>query len=151
IRLGEHGFALVVAPGGELIAHGDPDKKALIARSRNLSNHPLVQAARAAGGPTPVWSEYTDDGIRKLGVGTRLTSLGWPVIVEQPAAEAYASATRLRAQLVIAISVALLVMVAAGYGFGRSFIRPIHTLQRGTQAVAAGELEARVDIQTGDE
>ena len=33
-------------PNGELIAHGDPDKKALVAQPRNMSGHPLVAAAR---------------------------------------------------------------------------------------------------------
>src|ERR1019366_2574708 len=36
IRIGEHGYAMVVAPGGALVAHGDPDKKALVAQSRNM-------------------------------------------------------------------------------------------------------------------
>ena len=40
IRIGEHGFALVVAPDGALIAHGDPDKKALVAQARNMSGSP---------------------------------------------------------------------------------------------------------------
>ena len=47
IRIGDHGFAMVVAPGGELIAHGDPDKKALVAQTRNMSGHQLFAAARA--------------------------------------------------------------------------------------------------------
>jgi len=151
IRIGDHGFALVVGPGGELVAHGDPDKKALIAQSRNLSDHPLVRAVRTAAAGRPVSSEYTDDGVRKLGVATPIASLGWTVIVEQPTAEAYASAARLRTQLVVAISLALLVMVSAGYVFGRSFISPILTLKRGTHAVASGQLDARVNIRTGDE
>src|SRR5438128_5071920 len=33
IRIGAHGYALVVAPNGELVAHGDPDKKALVAQA----------------------------------------------------------------------------------------------------------------------
>ena len=41
IRIGDHGFALVVAPGGELIAHGDPDKKALVAKMRTMTGHEL--------------------------------------------------------------------------------------------------------------
>ena len=51
----------------------------------------------------------------------------------------------------MAILLALLVMVSIGYVFGRSFISPILTLQRATQTVAAGQLDARVDIRTGDE
>ena len=96
-------------------------------------------------------SEYTDGGVQKLGVATGVPSLGWTVIVEQPTAEAYANATQLQRQLFVAISVALLVMISAGFIFGRSFISPILTLQRATQAVAAGQLDSRVNIRTGDE
>ena len=92
-----------------------------------------------------------DAGVWKLGVATGVPSLGWTVIVEQPTAEAYANARQLERQLVVAISVALLAMVSVGLWFGRSFISPIRTLQRATQAVASGQLDARVDIRTGDE
>jgi signal transduction histidine kinase len=152
IRIGEHGFAMVIAPGGQLIAHGDSDKKALIAAGYNMSTHPLVAAERAGSGSAPVSLEYLDDRQRELGVATRIPELNWTVMVEQPTSEAYASATKLTEQLVVAISMALLVMIAIGYLFGgRSFIIPILALKRATQAVAAGQLDARVDIRTGDE
>ncbi len=152
IRIGEHGFALVVAPNGDLLAHGDPDKKALVARSRNMAGHRLVQALRASQRNAPVADEYVDeDGRRQLGVAARIAPLGWSVIVEQPTSEAYAAATELRSQLIVAISVALLGMIAVGYFSGRQFLTPIHALQRGTHAVAAGQLDARVEIRTGDE
>src|SRR4029077_12138722 len=54
IRIGDNGFALVVAPGGELIAHGDPDKKALVAQTRNMSGHQLFAAARTRSDTTPL-------------------------------------------------------------------------------------------------
>jgi signal transduction histidine kinase len=153
IRIGDHGYALVIAPGGELIAHGDPDKKALVAKTMNMASHPLMAAARAATADgMPVSREYVDgNGQAALGVAARITQLGWTVIVEQPTNEAYASATVLQRQLVVAISIALLVMISVGYLFGRSFINPILALKRGTQAVADGQLDTRVDIRTGDE
>jgi signal transduction histidine kinase len=152
IRIGESGYAMVIAPDGSLIAHGDPDKKALVAQTTNMSDHPLVPAARAARDDQPVSLEYVDrDKRRNLGVAARIASLGWTVIVEQPTRDAYASATQLSRQLVVAISIALLGMISVGYLFGRSFINPILTLKRGTQQVAAGQLETRVDIRTGDE
>ncbi len=116
-----------------------------------MSGHPLMAALRTAGGDGPVSIEYTDEGDRKLGVAARMAPLGWTMIVEQPTSEADANATVLQRQLVIAISVVLLLMILAGYLFGRQFITPILTLQRGTQALAAGHLEERVDIRTGDE
>ena len=152
IRIGDHGFALVIAPGGELIAHGDPDKKALVAQTRNMSGHQLFAAARARADAAPVSQEYRDeDGRNQLGVAARIAQLGWTVIVEQPTREAYANATVLQRQLVVSISIALLGMITVGYLFGRSFINPILALQRGTHDIAAGQLEARVSIRRDDE
>ena len=150
IRIGEHGYAMVIAPGGELIAHGDPDKKALVAQARTMTAHPLVAAINARS-DQPASLEYTDDGRSNLGVATKIPSLGWTVAVEQPTSEAYANATQLERQLRIAILAALLVMVGVGYLFGRSFINPILELKRATHDVAAGRLSTRVDITTGDE
>ena len=72
-------------------------------------------------------------------------------MVEQPTSEAYASARRLQRRLFIAIAAALSAMVVVGLVFGRRFIAPIFTLQRATQAVAAGDLETRVHIRGGNE
>jgi signal transduction histidine kinase len=153
IKIGEHGYALVVASNGELVAHGDPDRKAMVAQARNMSAHPLVAALRSAGNQkSPISSEYVgEDGEKELGVAAAMTPLGWTLIVEQPTREAYANAGVLRRQLLITISIALLAMISIGYLFGRQFIRPILTLKRGTQALAAGQLDTRVDINTGDE
>src|SRR6185295_286030 len=152
IKIGPHGYALVLAGNGELIAHGNPDRKALVAQAKNMSDHPLIAALRATSGDAPVSVEYTgEDGETELGVAARMPALGWTMIVEQPTREADANATVLQRQLVIAISVVLLAMISIGYLFGRQFITPILTLQRGTQALAAGQLEARVDIKSVDE
>ena len=152
IRIGEHGFAMVIAPGGELVAHGDPDRKALVAKTRNMSGHQLFAAARARQDAAPVSQEYIDeDGRSQLGVAARIPQLGWTVIVEQPTREAYANATVLQRQLVVSISIALLGMITVGYLFGRSLINPILALQRGTHDIAAGQLDARVDIRRDDE
>jgi len=153
IRIGDHGFAMVVAPNGELIAHGDPDKKTLVAKALNVSDNPLVQQVRAEHDHQPVSREYVDqqDGRRQLAVATAIAPLGWTVIVEQPTSEAYAAAAQLQKQLIVAILLGLLVMISIGYLFGRSFITPILALKRGTQAVASGQLETRVIIDTADE
>ena len=152
IRIGDHGFAMVIAPGGQLVAHGDPDKKALVAQTRTMNGHPLFAAARTRQDAAPVSQEYMDeDGRSQLGVAARIAQLGWTVVVEQPTREAYANATVLQRQLVVSISIALLGMITVGYLFGRSFINPILALQRGTHDIAAGQLDARVDIRRDDE
>jgi signal transduction histidine kinase len=153
IRIGEHGFAMVVAPGGELVAHGDPDKKTLVAQTRNMSGHQLFASARAReDSSTPLSQEYFDeDGRRQLGVAARIPQLGWTVIVEQPTREAYANATVLQRQLVVSILAALVGMIVVGYLLGRTFINPILELKRATHDVAAGQLDTRVVIRSHDE
>lgn len=148
IRIGEHGFALVVSPQATLIAHGDPDSKAQVAQARNMSGHPLV-SLRPGG---PAWLEYTDEaGRRQLAVAARVEAVDWTVIVEQPTTEAYANARALQWQLAIAAASALLVMVGVGLVFGRRFIAPILSLQRATRAVADGRLDTRVEPGGADE
>jgi signal transduction histidine kinase len=96
--------------------------------------------------------EYVDeDGRTDLGAAARIVPLGWTVVVEQPTREAYANAAELQGQLVVAISMALLVMVVVGYLFGRTLINPILVLKRATHSLAAGQLDARVDIRSRDE
>jgi signal transduction histidine kinase len=157
IRVGQQGFALVVAEGGQLIAHGDPDQKARIASGENLADHALVRAA-AAGRSTAstddtdsrqsdlVLETEDDNGRGVLAAAAAVPSLNWTVIVEQPTSEAFALFDRLETQLVFVILGALVLTVAFGYYWGRSFIRPILALTRGTEAIAAGHLEERVAI-----
>jgi signal transduction histidine kinase len=148
IRIGAHGYALVVAPDGTLVAHGNPDRKALVAQATNMSDHPLV----ASHSSDTLWSEYRDaDGREQLAVSAVIDALNWTVIVEQPTEEAYANATRLRRQLEVAAGAALLAMIVVGLVFGRRFIAPIFKLQRGTQAISEGHLDTRVDIRSADE
>ncbi len=100
----------------------------------------------------PPWTEFADDDRpTRLAVASRIPTLLWTVIVEQPTSEAYATATALGQQLRVAIALALLVMVGVGLFFGRQFIAPIFTLKAATQAVAEGHLDTRVAIATGDE
>jgi signal transduction histidine kinase len=151
IRISEHGYALVVAPDGHLVAHGDPDKKALVAKTSNLTGNPLLAELRAKPGGVAS-SEYDDgDGRRVLGVAATIPTLGWAVIVEQPTREAYATTMELQRQLIFTIGAALLLMIIAGYVLGRAFIDPVFALKRATRDVAAGQLETRVRITTDDE
>jgi signal transduction histidine kinase len=152
LRIGEHGYALLLDERGRLIAHGDPNEKGRIARGEDVLDHPL--ARRAIGQPTQVASslEYSDGrGRRLLAVAAPLPSLSWTLIVEQPTREAYALALRLERLLLAAIGLAMLITVSAGYWWGRSLITPIAALVRGTRDLADGKLDTRVTITRADE
>ena len=163
IRVSQEGFALVVANGGQLIAHGDPDQKPRVAAAENLSAHELVtkvaalrsrghlDIGQASSLESLVIEHLDDDGRRVLAVAAPVASPQWTVIVEQPVSEAFALSNQLVRQLVVVITVALLLTVALGSYWGRAFIRPIMALIRGTEAIASGRLEERVAIGGTDE
>ena len=150
IRVGNTGYALVVTDDGVLLAHGDTS---LVARGETLNGHPVVAALRTttANDTTPVAREYETHGAKVLGVGARLSSLGWTVVVEQSTHEAFAIPTSLQRLLIVSITIALVAMLVAGALWGRRFIQPILRLTRGTRELAAGRLDTRVAVETSDE
>ena len=149
IRIGADGFALVVAADGTLIAHGDPDQKALVAQSAR-SEPRAASAAGSGAGLAPV------RGLRRprqmLAVAAPHPPLGWTVIVEQPTREAYATAARLQRQLVVAIGAG-----AARHDRGRPGLRPpVHRADLRAAARHAGASRRATSkrashIDTGDE
>ena len=151
IRVGNTGYASVVTSEGQLLAHGDPGQKSRVARGDKMADHPLIQLLNNRKTDQIASAEYSDNRGPVLGVASKIPSLGWTVIVEQPQREAFAIPFALQRQLEIAIALALLAMMAVGYFWGRSFINPILALTRGTRALAAGRLDERVVVATTDE
>ncbi len=135
IRVGASGYAMVVSPRGDLLAHGNPEERTKVARGESLASDPVVAALRSAEPGTPeVLERLGPGGEPMLAVGVRVPDLDWMVIVEQPTREAFAAARRHERDLIAAISLALLVMLLAGLVWGRSLIQPIGELIRGTEA-----------------
>jgi signal transduction histidine kinase len=153
IRVGKEGFALLVAED-RLIAHGNPDKKPLVALGGADAVKTPAQhfAARVRAQAKDDQGNYNEpDGRQMLAAGALVPNLPWVVIVEQPTDEAFELATRLQSQLLVAIGLALLGTVILGWFWGRSFITRIFALTRATQALADGRMDERVTVAGRDE
>src|SRR5207237_10052810 len=118
IRVGERGYASVVTTEGQLLAHGDPDQKSRVARGDKMLKHPLIRLLSQKKDDQIASAEYADVRGPVLGVASKIPSLGWTVIVEQPQAEAFSIPFSLQRQLEIAIALALLAMLVVGYFWG---------------------------------
>jgi signal transduction histidine kinase len=151
IRIGQRGYAAVMDAAGRVIAHGNPDKKRLIASGETPTTAEQALLESADAGETPSLRRVTAGGADLAVVGARIQNPPWAVIIEQPWAEALAVALRLERQLTAAIGIALLATVVAGSMWGRSFIRRIFALTTATEALAAGRMTARVDLTGKDE
>ena len=152
IRIGQSGFAVLIDETGQLRAYGRPDEKPLIARrAMQTPEQELAQKMRAEGRTRDSAPVTGPNGEKRLAAATRIGVPDWTVIVEQPVSEAMAVARTLERQLTVAIIVALLVAIGVGWMWGRSFIMRIFALTRVTQALAAGDMEARVRLRGKDE
>jgi signal transduction histidine kinase len=150
IKVGEYGRAALFSEKGRLIAHGNADKKRLVASAKGDSQ--IEQTAAVIRTKPSDSRKYTDESnASELAVGAMIPSLDWLVMVEQPQSEAFAVATRLERQLLVVIGLALLGTIAVGSLWGRSFLTRIFTLRRATLAIAEGRLDERVTMTGEDE
>jgi signal transduction histidine kinase len=155
IHVGERGFALLVGQDGRLVAHGNPDQKRHIADTAEAHTAAQLQfAAEFRQDHTP-FKEYVDRETQEAmlaaaaAVGDPLPL--WTVVVEQPRAEALATAISIERQLFAAILLALTGTIILGWMWARSFIQRIFALTRVTRAIAEGKLDTRVALGGQDE
>ena len=147
ITVGRGGYVYVVSREGDLIAHPDIS---LVLQKRNLRELSQVKAALSG---TPVLSAPQPNLARNkvFPAYALIPELGWAVLVERPASEAYellyASVLRTSILLLFGLGMAAL----ASYLIGRRVVRPIAVLREGAARIGAGALEHRINVQTGDE
>jgi signal transduction histidine kinase len=151
VRFGEKGFAMLIDQEGRFIAHGDPDRKSLVARGAIATAEQRALGQRGGDVPPAKLPRIHDEQGTKVALGAAIGNPPWTLLIEQPESEALAVANRLTRQLYLAIGIALLATVVAGSWWGRSFIRRIFALTSVTEALAAGRMEARVDVTGRDE
>ncbi len=149
IKVGESGYAYVVDGAGSLVAHPDLH---LVLQRKNLSDLPQVAALRnpdPGDGAPGVYQNLASQWV--LVSQVHIPNVGWTVFVERPLTEVYAP---LRASLLRTGGILLLVCVmavGAAVLLGRRVVGPIEVLRRGAARLEAGELDARLELQTGDE
>lgn len=152
IRIGKSGYAYVVDAEGRLLSH--PDARQVL-RMTSLADLPQVRAALASI-PAPDQEQSTviatgESGQRTLTAHAPIEALGWHVLVEQPASEAFAPlyGSLLRAALLLLAGIA--VAIAASLALARRMTAPIRTLEMGAHRIGEGYLDENVVVDTGDE
>lgn len=148
IRVGRSGHAYVVDASGNLVAH--PDISLVL---RKTSMLPLAHVAAPAKEGERVDSRFvrTLSGREVLSASAPMAPLGWNVFVELPREEALEPLYLLAQRGALLALAALALAVGASVVLARRMAKPIQALQAGAQAIGAGKLDGRIDVQTGDE
>src|SRR5437660_2153029 len=147
IKVGQAGYAYVVSREGDLIAHPDIT---LVLQKRGVKQLSQVQTA-LAGVPARFVAQPNLAGQQVFAAFATIPELGWAVLLERPAAEAYAplyaSIFRTGILLLVGLGMAML----ASLLIGRRVVRPLALLQHGAARLGSGDLEYRLTVTTADE
>jgi signal transduction histidine kinase len=151
LKLGKAGYAYVVTRSGALLAHAN---SRLALQRRNLRQLDQVAAAyRSEPGefrPKAIVTRNIE-GQKVFSSHALIPILDWAVFIERPVGEAYApiyaSLLRTSILLLIGLGVALL----ASFIVARRVVRPLETLRQRVEQIGSGDLNARLEIKTGDE
>lgn len=144
IQLGEgqaegFGNAYVVTGTGRLIAHPERDR---VYRQDDLSASPVGKALAAEQSGTLVYNGPAGEMVAAFAT---VEPLGWKVVIEQPAARAFARSQ----DMILGISVLMVISAAVASLIGilvvRKIVRPIHELVRGAQLFARGRLTHTIE------
>jgi signal transduction histidine kinase len=147
ITVGQKGYAYVVSREAHLIAHPDIS---FVLEKRNLRNLGQVKAA-LAGASGRLAAQPSLTGQTVFPAYAPIPDLGWAVLVERPAGEAYAPlyASILRTSVLLLVGLGMAVL--ASLLIGRRVVRPVQVLRQGAARLGSGDLDHRLDIKTGDE
>jgi nitrogen fixation/metabolism regulation signal transduction histidine kinase len=132
-----------------IIAHADTNLYGVRVSGPEIGLPQLVEDARA--GTWGLYREYTFRGERKNAAFKHTATFGWVVGVGIDNDDIFKAVRELQGLLLKATGVVLLVAVLWTLVIARRMTSPILALQQHTQAVASGDLDARIDVRSKDE
>ena len=151
IRIGQKGVAYVVDDKGFLVAHPDIS---LVLRKVNLSELPQVRSALAAA-PDAEWKEVPEardtTGERVLSAYAPVPQTNWRVFVEEPQSAVFAPLYDAILRTVFLLLAGVVISVFASLFLARRMVNPVRALRLGAERIGAGDLDARIEVRTGDE
>jgi len=151
IRFGTAGYAYLIDEQGNLIAHKDP---LLVLKKMNLRQADGVQKflrnpTRLDPSPARKGRGLLDRPV--LSTYAPVPELGWAVILEEPLEAALANVEILRRYALALLAISLFVGAVVIAWVSSKMAGPIRELHEGAEIIGSGNLDYRVNIETGDE
>ena len=151
IRFGTAGYAYLIDQHGNLIAHKDPQ---LVLQKMNLRETGGVEKflrnpTRSDPSPAHQGRGLLDRPV--LSTYAPLPELGWAVILEEPLDAALANVEKLKRYSLALLAISLFVGAVVITWVSGRMTGPIRELHEGAKTIGSGNLDYRVNVETGDE
>lgn len=144
-RIGRTGFAFLVDDAGRLIAHGNRQRMATEALE-DFSAHPAL-----AADTVEKQIFYEDDG-RAVTAYVQPVSLGWKLVIQQDADEAFIVVKQTRKEAILLVVLTFTSTIVLAYLFAQRLSAPIKSLTQIADDVSRGQLDATIQgIDRSDE
>jgi methyl-accepting chemotaxis protein len=144
---GRTGYAFLVDDQKKVISH--PNKE-YVAAQTNLRAHPLMGGLAETGRPIALQAFQDSQGRSLVGL-SRMTRLGWSLVVEQDEAEVFADLFRARLWVGLLVAATLVLVGLVAWRTATALVRPIVELTGMANRMSMGDLEVRMDIESQDE
>lgn len=125
----------------------NPDKQYRLKIKEN-PRLPLILAVQQLSGST-ITEDYR--GIEVVAAYRHLPTTGWGLVAKIDREEAFAPIEALKTELIQVSFLTLLLFLLVAFIVSRSITDPLHRLHIGTEKIAKGEWDYKLDIKTGDE
>jgi signal transduction histidine kinase len=152
--LGETGESLIDREAGDEVLFLSPLRHAPDAALQlkvPLNDKLALAAQKAAAGENGSGVAYDYRGTQVLAAWRYIPSLRWGLVTKIDASEAFAPVTNLRDFFLVVGAVLLITGIMVSIAIANAVTRPVLALQRGTEAVAAGDLGQKVGTGSRDE
>jgi signal transduction histidine kinase/putative methionine-R-sulfoxide reductase with GAF domain len=145
------GQAYLVDSQGNLIAHQDPS---LVLKRTNLSKHFKVRkflASPEEKDPAPAEEGTGIMGKPVLSTYAPVRGLRWAVVLTEPVDNALADLAMMQRYAILLLGIGLIIGSIIIVWASNRITEPIRELHRGAEIIRQGNLDHRVEIQSGDE
>ncbi|WP_065756901.1 cache domain-containing protein [Bradyrhizobium paxllaeri] len=148
IKIGDTGHALVVDDSGRLIAH--PDISLVLRSGVGAGDFNRLKSEVSAADGSAV-TTTGEDGKPVVALSVRAPNVGWTVIAQQPALEAFESIRAALWRSMILIGLGIVFAFVLAYWRACRMWGPIRQLEAGVERIGMGQLDHRITIQSRDE
>jgi len=141
VHVGNSGYVIMVGRDGQILSH--PDRERLLQDASSLE--PPVPGAGPAAWPA-------NGQVDRLLVGyAPVPGTGWQVIALRPLTDVLEPLQQLALRLIALVGLVLVGALLVAALAANRFVRPLESLGRGVERLAAGDFSRPLMVRTGDE